>query len=279
MDADAAPLDAAALAALLERQGFAVLRAAVPAAALAELRLECDTLRELAKVPGAAWGADAARSCVFETLPPPTAAAARASRAAYAAARASRAAYAAARGAWPLRPAARDALLSGELARLALELLGPDTVLFNDQYVVKEARSGAAGEFAWHRDSAAVRASPGYRPFLSFWVSLEEAEVDEAGGCLLARPGSHERGALSGAPAAATPSGRIDAAGGGCGGSLAVPLRVSAGDLVIMADVLHASGPNGGAIARRAWMPQFASGPVRDARGALLALAVPLRGA
>jgi hypothetical protein len=167
-----APLNAAAVEALLERQGFAVLRAALPAAALAELRLECDTLRELAKAPGAAWGADAARSCVFETLPPPAAAAARASRAA----------YAAARGAWPLRPAARDALLSGELARLALALLGPDAVLFNDQYVVKEARSGAAGEFAWHRDSAAVRASPGYRPYLSFWVSLEEAEVDEAGG-------------------------------------------------------------------------------------------------
>jgi hypothetical protein len=42
--------------------------------------------------------------------------------------------------------------------------------------------------------------------------------------------------------------------------------------------LLHSSGPlNGGAFARRAWMPQFAAGELRDAQGSPLALAVPLR--
>ena len=47
-----------------------------------------------------------------------------------------------------------------------------------------------------------------------------------------------------------------------------------AGDVLFMSDrVLHCSGPNASDKVRRAWMPQFSSGPVVDASGAPVAVA------
>lgn len=60
-----------------------------------------------------------------------------------------------------------------------------------------------------------------------------------------------------------------------------VPLEVAAGTAVVMSDVvLHCSGPNRSRHMRRAWMPQFAAGPLTwHADGSCVSLAIPLLGA
>ena len=51
-------------------------------------------------------------------------------------------------------------------------------------------------------------------------------------------------------------------------------MTMRAGDVLFMSDrVLHCSGPNASDKVRRAWMPQFSSGPVLDANGAPVAVA------
>jgi ectoine hydroxylase-related dioxygenase (phytanoyl-CoA dioxygenase family) len=51
-------------------------------------------------------------------------------------------------------------------------------------------------------------------------------------------------------------------------------MTMRAGDVLFMSDrVLHCSGPNASDKVRRAWMPQFSSGPVLDAKGAPVAVA------
>jgi hypothetical protein len=58
-----------------------------------------------------------------------------------------------------------------------------------------------------------------------------------------------------------------------------VPLEIAAGTAVITSDVLlHRSGANGSRHMRRAWMPQFAAGPLTwSADGCCVALAIPVR--
>lgn len=59
----------------------------------------------------------------------------------------------------------------------------------------------------------------------------------------------------------------------------ALPLEVPAGTAIITSDtVLHCSGPNRSQHMRRAWMPQFSSGPLMwsGSGGGCVSLAVPL---
>ncbi|KAH8058256.1 phytanoyl-CoA dioxygenase [Aureococcus anophagefferens] len=142
---------------------FAVVRGALGAEALADLRREADALA--AKTPPTV-----ANGCVLE----PVVAAAgdewRADRAAYAAAR---------------RETCVSALFDA-LPRLAAAHLGaPDRVfLFNDHFVVKPARSDVA--FRWHRDVDEQLARRGpRRRYVSCWCPLDD--VDEANGCLVVR--------------------------------------------------------------------------------------------
>ena len=57
----------------------------------------------------------------------------------------------------------------------------------------------------------------------------------------------------------------------------ALPLQVPAGTAIITSDtVLHGSGANRSQHMRRAWMPQFSSGPLLRRDGSCVSLAVPL---
>ena len=56
-----------------------------------------------------------------------------------------------------------------------------------------------------------------------------------------------------------------------------LPLEVPAGTAIVTSDtVLHCSGPNRSRHMRRAWMPQFSSGPICWSGGGCVSLAVPL---
>ena len=73
-------------------------------------------------------------------------------------------------------------ILSGTPAKVASKVLGDKSYLFNEQFVVKGAETGAS--FAWHQDSAYV----GYdhKPYVSVWLAIDEA--NEMNGCLRVLP-------------------------------------------------------------------------------------------
>lgn len=134
--------------------------------------------------------------------------------------------------------------------------------LINEQFIVKEAHSGEAAAFAWHRDSDGVASAS----YLSVWVPLDD--VSEENGTLYIAPRTHVRDA-------------------DCGGTLPSPpshasledlaVVVSAGAAVVLSSlVLHCSGNNYSDAARRVWMPQIGWFPLRSADGATIGCAVPL---
>jgi hypothetical protein len=97
-----------------------------PSSARARLPQEAETLQELAQSGGCgggqAWGSDARRSCIYETTAacPPEA-------------RASFQLFRQYRTTWPLRQRAWQALFESRAAELAVRLLGPGALLFNEQ--------------------------------------------------------------------------------------------------------------------------------------------------
>lgn len=116
----------------LQRNGFAVLPQFLDPSQLEQLRLEADTLYELAEAqaqagsPSAAagWGREHIARCVHEVIPghqltPEL-------RTCYSAHRSHR-------SSWPLRGEVWHILFCSQLTRLVLALLGPEAVLFNDQ--------------------------------------------------------------------------------------------------------------------------------------------------
>ena len=143
---------------------FAVVRGALVADALADLRREADALA--AKTPPTV-----ANGCVLEPVVAAAGEEWRADRAAYAAAR---------------RETCVSALFDALPRLAAAHLGGLDRVfLFNDHFVVKPARSDVA--FRWHRDvdeQLASFAGP-RRRYVSCWCPLDD--VDEANGCLVVR--------------------------------------------------------------------------------------------
>mmetsp|Transcript_17026 Transcript_17026/g.44188 ORF Transcript_17026/g.44188 Transcript_17026/m.44188 type:complete len:268 (+) Transcript_17026:596-1399(+) len=208
------------------------------------------------------------RGCIFQPLP-----VAQAEPSAPAAAfRTDARAYGTARATRPCSPAARDILLGARMAELVGAVLGRPAYLYNDQYIVKPARSSLAS-FRWHRDSDWCRSGQfTYAPYISVWCALDDMTLGN--GTLVVAP---RGGAWSAQPSGA-PAGGPSLAGNGGGDPGLRPLAVRAGDAVVMDDMVwHASGPNGSAFARRAWMPQFSAGPIcHTGSGQPVSLAVPL---
>jgi len=161
----------------------------------------------------------------------------------------------------------------GAIGRVVIALLGSDARLFNDQYVVKPpARNGAARRascFEWHHDSQWCDddGKTVYAPYLSAWVALDD--VSEENGTLRFLPfppidrsqscASHRERAKAYPERSTLPSPAADDMEDTCGRLL----TVRAGSVVFFSDaILHCSGPNVSDSSRRAWMPQFSSGPI-----------------
>ena len=157
------------------------------------------------------------------------------------------------RSQWPCSTNMMRVILSERLLDVVRRILGPHAVLFNEQYIVKQSRSGIAGAFKWHRDSdSLVNAgiSLDNISYISIWVPLDD--VTRENGCLFVKPMMHD----------------------GCD---PVPLELPRGSAVIMSHLLfHMSGPNTTLFQRRAWMPQFSSQPILTSTGTPVSLAIPL---
>lgn len=166
---------------------------------------------------------------------------------------------------------------SARLAALTRELLGlgagQPVLLVGEQFIVKEAHSGEAARFAWHRDgealgegggdTAAGELQPPPPPYVSVWVALDDADEENGGLCVLR--GSHADGLLQPPPGSASAS------------LEPLALSVAAGDAVALhSRLLHCSGPNLAGGRRRAWMPQAAQAALRTATGSAVGLALEL---
>ena len=153
-------------------------------------------------------------------------------------------------------PALERFILRGPPAKLATQVLGGPCHLFNEQFVVKGAGSGAS--FAWHQDGAYV----GYphRPYVSVWIALDDANEDN--GCLYILSRDLER------------SGDLDPhewmaesreLSGYSGDDPGRPVICAAGGMVVFSSLtLHRSGENRTGWRRRAYLVQYSPEIIRD---------------
>ncbi len=147
-------------------------------------------------------------------------------------------------------------LLAGSAADVAARLLGDQCLLFNEQFVVKGADSGAS--FAWHQDSAYVGFD--HEPYLSVWIALDD--TTEENGCLYVLGRNLDR------------DGRIDPhawveetreLNGYDGKEQGRAIECRAGGIVVFSSLtLHRSGPNTTRSVRRAYLAQYSSTAIRD---------------
>jgi ectoine hydroxylase-related dioxygenase (phytanoyl-CoA dioxygenase family) len=138
-------------------------------------------------------------------------------------------------------------LFSTDIVQALLgDLVGANVSLQYDHSLFKDPRSES--DMLWHQDGAYPFVEPQQR--VVFWFALSDADVED--GCLWMLPGAHTDGVFAHQCLGDTwicfeapPAG-------------AVPLPVTAGDLVIYTTVMpHHSGANRSATARKAYVAQF----------------------
>ncbi len=136
------------------------------------------------------------------------------------------------------------------------KFVGPTPHLFNEQFVVKGPRTGAA--FAWHQDSGYVGFQ--HDPYLSVWIAIDD--TTEANGPVFVLP----RDLLE--DTTILPH-RWDDGGkemvGYDGPDPGVAAIVPAGSVVVVSSVtLHRSSPNTTDAPRRAYLAQYSGAPILD---------------
>lgn len=154
-------------------------------------------------------------------------------------------------GAWRVKQGFHDLLWAGSLLTPAIQLLGGNVRLWQDQVFVKAPQTGAA--IGWHQE-AAYWSNISPIQHLICWIALDN--MTEANGCLRVVPGSHKWGLVPGQPAAPgqdlgaiqsllTPEQKAEFRD--------VPLPMKKGWCVFMSPyLLHASGENTTEDVRRA---------------------------
>ena len=167
-------------------------------------------------------------------------------------------------------PAVEQFLLSPTVAgRLSPTLASREAYLFNEQFVVKGAGTGAS--FAWHQDGAYVGFD--HRAYVTVWIALDDASVDN--GCIWVLPRD-----LDAEP-------RLDPhhwndqtndLSGYQGDDPGQPIECPAGTMLVFSSLtLHRSGSNTTERPRRAYVCQYSAAPIRDpATGALKRFAKPV---
>jgi len=153
--------------------------------------------------------------------------------------------------------ALRGFLFSPLMADVCRATLGPEALLFNEQYVVKAAEKGMS--FGWHQDSGYVAKE--HPPFLTCWITLDD--VDERNGTVYLLPYS-QAGTREVIPH------RHDEATndmvGYFGPEPGVPIIAPAGSIACFSStVFHRSGANTTDRVRRVYVAQYSAEPIPDA--------------
>ncbi len=146
-------------------------------------------------------------------------------------------------------------LLGDKIASITDACLGEKGFLFNEQFVVKGSGKGAS--FAWHQDGAYV----GYdhAPYLTVWIALDDTTEDN--GCVYLLPRD-----LDAQPGLDPHEWQEDSRelNGYNGTDPGQPMTCPAGTIVAFSSLtLHRSGPNSTDRARRAYVCQYSTEPIR----------------
>ena len=150
-----------------------------------------------------------------------------------------------------------EALLLGEtIDGIVRSCLGGDSYLFNEQFVVKGAGTGAS--FAWHQDGAYVGFD--HLPYLTVWIALDDAT--EENGCVYLLPRDLEAEPGLDPHEWQEESNELN---GYTGDSAGCPMTCRAGTIVAFSSLtLHRSGENTTSKPRRAYVCQYSLEPIRD---------------
>ncbi len=149
-----------------------------------------------------------------------------------------------------------DFLFSEKMRALNSAFVGPGACLFNEQFVVKGANSGAS--FAWHQDSAYVGFS--HKPYLTVWIALDEITIDN--GCLYVLPRNLEKETMIEAHHWDITSKELV---GYDGDDPGVCIECASGTAVIFSSLtLHRSGANITDARRRAYICQYSPEAIMD---------------
>jgi hypothetical protein len=90
-------------------------------------------------------------------------------------------------------PTLRRLALGGPHLDVVEQLVGPDLVLWWNQFVTKMPDADPQrGQFRWHQDNGYQDVQPGTN--LTIWIALDD--VDTGNGCVWVVPGSHRNGLL-----------------------------------------------------------------------------------
>lgn len=159
-------------------------------------------------------------------------------------------------------------IFSPFMAQVVQAVLGPNAVLFWEQWVIKFPEKGKT--FAWHQDSGYVGFP--HPPYLTCWCTLDD--VDEANGTVYVLP--HDRGQTRGRILEHT----LDPVNKDLvayhGSDPGIPVIAPAGSIVAFTSyTLHRSGANTSKRMRRIYLPQYATAPVVAPNGKQKGLADP----
>src|SRR5439155_3407598 len=83
---------------------------------------------------------------------------------------------------WREMPQLRRFLFSDVMADICRATIGPDAILFYEQFFIKCGETGK--EFSWHQDSGYV--GPNHKPYVTCWCALDD--VSEANGTVYILP-------------------------------------------------------------------------------------------
>ncbi len=159
-------------------------------------------------------------------------------------------------------------IFSDLMAEICRATIGPDAMLFWEQFVVKGTDKKGA-EFGWHQDSGYV--DHPHRPYVNAWIPLDD--VSEENGTVYMLPYSKAgvREKVQHKPVEGS-NDRV----GYFGKEPGVPFIAPAGSICVFSSVtFHRSGANATSKKRRAYAIQFSPDVIYEPDGSLKGLAEP----
>lgn len=168
------------------------------------------------------------------------------------------------------RPKLGQFIFSDLMAEICRATVGPEALLFWEQFVVKGTSDAKKSTFSWHQDAGYVDGLP-VPHYVNAWVALDD--VREENGTIYLLPydkaGTRERVEHTVDPAT---SDRI----GYFGDEPGIPVIAPAGSIAVFSSTtFHRSGPNVTQNMRRAYALQYATEPVHEADGSIMGVAEP----